>query len=42
MEMLFGWLWEWVDRAYVGGRTTSISDEEMVARVREHLPELVR
>ncbi len=33
---------EWVDGAYAGGRTTSISDEEMLARVREHLPELMR
>src|SRR5262249_14178182 len=31
---------EWVDRAYTGGRTTSISDEEMVEQVRVHLPSL--
>jgi isopropylmalate/homocitrate/citramalate synthase len=33
---------EWIDRAYATGRTTSISDEEMAAQVREHLPELAR
>jgi isopropylmalate/homocitrate/citramalate synthase len=33
---------EWVDQAYSGGRTTSISDEEMLAQVRLHLPELAR
>jgi isopropylmalate/homocitrate/citramalate synthase len=33
---------EWIDQAYATGRTTSISDEEMAAQVREHLPELAR
>ncbi len=32
---------EWVDRAYDDGRTTSISDEEMLEQVRHHLPHLV-
>jgi isopropylmalate/homocitrate/citramalate synthase len=31
---------QWIDQAYATGRTTSISDEEMVAQVREHLPDL--
>ena len=33
---------EWIDQAYATGRTTSISDEEMAAQVRLHLPELAR
>jgi len=32
---------EWVDQAYAGGRTTSISDDEMIEQVRVHLPALV-
>ncbi len=32
---------EWIDRAYSDGRTTSISDEEMVEQVRKYLPHLV-
>ena len=31
---------EWVDAQYIEGRTTSISDEEMMAQVRRQLPEL--
>ena len=34
-------LTEWVDRQYQHERTTSISDEEMLAQVRVHLPHLV-
>jgi isopropylmalate/homocitrate/citramalate synthase len=30
----------WVDQIYAGGRTTSISDEEMLEQVRLHLPGL--
>ena len=32
---------EWVDRQYRSGRTTAISDEEMLAQVKEHFPRLV-
>lgn len=32
---------EWVDEQYRQERTTSISDEEMLAQVRSHLPHLV-
>jgi hypothetical protein len=32
---------EWVDSQYRQERTTSISDEEMLAQVRVHLPHLV-
>ena len=31
---------EWVQREYDGGRTTTISDDEMHALVKEHLPEV--
>jgi isopropylmalate/homocitrate/citramalate synthase len=31
---------EWVDQQYSAGRNTSISDEELAALVRKHLPEL--
>jgi isopropylmalate/homocitrate/citramalate synthase len=32
---------KWVDAQYGDGRTTSISDEEMIAQVRAHLPRLI-
>jgi hypothetical protein len=32
---------DWVDGQYRLGRTTSISDEEMVQQVRQHVPALV-
>ena len=32
---------KWVDAQYGDGRTTSISDEEMIAQVRAHLPHLL-
>jgi isopropylmalate/homocitrate/citramalate synthase len=32
---------EWIDAAYADGRTTSISDEEMLEQVRRHFPQLV-
>lgn len=31
---------EWVDGEYVNGRTTSVSDKELEAQARKHLPEL--
>ena len=31
---------DWVDKQYTAGRNTSISDEELAAQAREHLPEL--
>jgi isopropylmalate/homocitrate/citramalate synthase len=31
---------KWVDAQYDDGRTTSISDEEMAAQARQHLPRL--
>jgi isopropylmalate/homocitrate/citramalate synthase len=31
---------EWVDNQYTAGRNTSISDDELAAQVRSHLPEL--
>ena len=31
---------EWVDRQYAGGRNTSISDEELLGQVKQHLPEV--
>ncbi|MFB3881115.1 MAG: 2-isopropylmalate synthase [Armatimonadota bacterium] len=33
---------EWIQMEYDAGRTTNISDEEMEALVREHLPEVAR
>jgi hypothetical protein len=33
---------EWVDAQYRQERTTSISDEEMLAQVRLHLPEVLK
>jgi len=32
---------EWIDRAYADGRTTSISDDEMLEQVRKYLPHLL-
>ena len=32
---------EWIDHAYDDGRTTSISDEEMLGQVKKHLPGLL-
>ena len=32
---------EWIDHAYVDGRTTSISDDEMLEQVKQHLPQLI-
>jgi citrate (Re)-synthase len=32
---------EWVDSQYAAGRNTSISDDELAAQVRAHLPEVV-
>jgi hypothetical protein len=31
---------KWVDAQYDDGRTTSISDQEMEAQVRRHMPSL--
>jgi hypothetical protein len=33
---------KWVDAQYDDGRTTSISDQEMEAQVRRHLPRLFK
>ena len=33
---------EWVDRQYIEGRITSISDEEMVEQVRIHLGKFIK
>ena len=30
----------WIDNEYASGRTTTISDDEMYALLRKHLPEL--